>query len=88
MELPDGRTATDEQRAFLEDVTPALSGDKAADVLHVLNEGESVCRIFADPSDPTQQRQAVDLLMDTGYGWTATEATVMVRSAAEHFCPS
>jgi hypothetical protein len=86
MELPDGRTATPEQSAFLEDVTASLSEEKARDVLFVLSEGESVCRLWDDPSDPTQQRQAVDLFLDTGYGWTQTEATVMVRAATEHFC--
>lgn len=85
MELPDGRTATPEQQAFLDEVLPQLSEANASDVLVVLSEGESVCTVLLEPSSPRGLATGVQLM--TQGRWNQTEATVMIRSAAKHFCP-
>lgn len=85
--LPDGRVPTPEQQAFLDEVLPQLSEDHAADVLRVLEDGESVCTVFLHPTDPTAQQQAVGMFTQQDFGWTETEAWVVVRAAPKHFCP-
>ena len=49
MRLPDGTEATPEQAAYLAQVTPYLTGDKAPDVLAVLSSGQAgVCDLWSD----------------------------------------
>lgn len=82
--LPDGGTATADEAAFLDDVLPQLSGQRAEDPAGVLNEGHGYCEVYANPASADIQAQAVDVLVRAG--WTTTDAQVTIRAASEHLC--
>jgi hypothetical protein len=77
--LPGGQTATPEQAAFLEAVTPSLTDDHRRDVLAVLGEATSICEI-----NPGRDWEIGVL---KGAGYSLTEATVINDAAHQHLCP-
>lgn len=80
--LPDGRTATDAEAAYLSQIKPSMSDDHNRDVVALLENGHSVCEVNMS------EDWTIDALQKTSDGYDRTEATAIDTAARHHLCES